>query len=247
MQAFLCSLFEDMADEWGTKLMFHYRWYREIDQIQTAEWLMFDRLAGSGRAVLDEQAAQFRKRQVGRMALVGCTPQNAPVIEASAQEIMQLLQETLVDEPFFFGSRPSLADFGWFGQLTQLANDPTPSALMREHYPLVYRWLMNVDDLSGHEGDWVKADKTFSPRVLGLLTLVGRYYMPFLLANAEAISRGAERFQFAVDGQMYEQGVFKYQAKCLAELRAAYAALGDADKARLVPHLEAAGVLSGLT
>ena len=120
-QAFLAFLLEDMADEWGTKAMFHYRWYRERDQKQMSEWLSFDRLQGHGRKAIFESAGQFRTRQVGRMAMVGCTPQNAPIIEESARQIMALFEAHVTEEAYLFGTRPSLADFGWMGQLSWLS------------------------------------------------------------------------------------------------------------------------------
>jgi glutathione S-transferase len=245
-QAFLACLLEDFADEWGTKPMFHYRWYRERDQKQMSEWLAFDRLKGCGRRTVLDAAAQFRTRQVGRMALVGCTSENAALIEESARATLALFEAHVTEEPYLFGTQPSLADFAWFGQLSQLANDPTPAELMRNEFPFTYRWLMNLDDASGVEGAWRDPDAPLPPAVRGLLKLAGEIYFPFLLANAAALAKGAETFSVVINGKDYSQGAFKYQAKCLAELRAAYTALDAQTKAKLDPVLAEAGCLQPL-
>ena len=140
-QAFLAFLLEDFADEWGTKAMFHYRWYRERDQKQMSEWLAFDRSTERAATRFWTLRPMFRARQVGRMALVGCTPQNAPIIEDErARASSRCSKRMLRKRPYLFGTRPSLADFGWFGQLSQLAVDPTPQEMMRArlsvHLPL---------------------------------------------------------------------------------------------------------------
>lgn len=241
-QAFLAFLLEDFADEWGTKAMFHYRWYRDRDQKQMAEWLAFDRLKGQGRETVLKAAEIFRARQVGRMALVGCTPQNAPVIEDSADKILAVFEAFVTEQKYLFGTRPSLADFGWFGQLSQLAMDPTPQDLMREKFAFTYRWLVNIDDASGVEGEWGAP----ASAVPALLKLAGEIYFPFLLANAKAVSDGAETFTANILGRPYTQGAFKYQVKCLAELRAAYAKLDADAKAIVDPLLAEAGCLAPL-
>jgi glutathione S-transferase len=243
-QAFLAFLLEDFADEWGTKIMFHYRWHRERDQKQMSEWLAFDRLKGKGRKTVLDAAAMFRARQVGRMSIVGCTPENAPLIEETALAILALFEAHVTEEIYLFGTRPSLADFGWFGQLSQLAVDPTPADLMRDEYPFTFRWLMNLDDASGADGEWREPQAALPPAVTGLLKLAGELYFPFLQANAAAVATGAETFSVTLLGKPYSQGAFKYQVKCLSELRAAYARLDAVSRDRVGPVLDRAGCLA---
>ena len=246
VQHFLSFLLEDMADEWGTKAMFHYRWYRDRDQKQMSEWLAFDRLTGQGRETIESSARQFRARQVGRMALVGCTPENAPIIEESAAAIMRLIDRHVTQEPFLFGTRPSLADFGWLGQFSQLAVDPTPDDLMREIAPYTFRWLMNLDDASGIEGEWRDPSAPLPATIRDFLKMAGDIYFPFLLANAKAFEKGEPTFSLTLLGRTYTQGAFRYQQRCLWDLREAYKKLDAPVRERLDPILKDAGCLEPL-
>jgi glutathione S-transferase len=239
--AFLAHLLEDFADEWLTKAMFGYRWLEEVDQLQMSQWLAFDAFKGGGAEMTQTFAAGFRERQVGRMALVGCTRENFALIEASTKRVLSALEAHVVNEHFLFGTRPSIAEFGIYGQLSQLGVDPTAQDMMRAEFPSTFRWLLHIDDASGIEGDWDAAGAPARPVVQAILAEVGRVYVPFLLANATAAKAGEKTFRFEVDGLPYEQGTFRYQLKCLADLRARYAALPDNVRAQIDPVLGATG------
>ena len=86
--------------------------------------------------------------------------------------------------------------------------------------------------MSGVEGEW---EDEIAPVVAELVRISGEVYAPFLLANAAAFENGAETFSMTAMGLPYEQGTFKYQVKCLADLRARYAALEGAEKAAVDP------------
>lgn len=234
---FACLLLEDMADEWFMKAMFHYRWTYAEDQEWCANWLMFDSMPDAGREAVEKAAAVIRARQISRMALVGCTPATAPVIEASWKRSCAALEDmALGPSRFLFGGRISLADLAFYGQLKVMSYDPTPMAWMRGQTPYLYRWLDHADDASGIEGEWMGADAALASAAIGtLLAQAGDTYLPFLQANAAALEAGAETFSLTLEGGAYEQGVFKYQAKCLASLRGEWQRLDETVRAQLAP------------
>lgn len=242
-RAFLAHLIEDFADEWLTKAMFGYRWLREVDQVQVSRWLAFDQMKGGGVAQSQAGAEMFRARQVGRMAIVGCTQANFPLIEASTRAVLAALEAHVTDRHCLFGTRPSLAEFGLYGQISQLGVDPTPEAMLRADYPYTLRWLLHVDDMSGIDGEWDAPEAPLGPAVSALLGTVGAVYSPFMLANAAALAAGAETFEFGAMGHGYSQGTFRYQAKCLADIRARFAALPAGAKGAVTPLLAAAGCM----
>lgn len=216
--AFLCNLIEDMGDEWVTKMMFHYRWDLEIDQLYSSRQIISDNTPGLRGHDLQQAAEAIRQRQVGRMPLVGCTPQNKPIIEGSFHELLAILDTFATRDEYLFGTRPSLADFGLFGQLKTLASDHTPMLIMRNTTPSVYDWVRRLEDSSGIEGEW----HAFAGRrdaVGELLKFCARYYLPFLAANADAHAAGREMMQVELAGHDYEQPTFNYQVKCYDRLK----------------------------
>ncbi|MBU1287795.1 MAG: glutathione S-transferase family protein [Alphaproteobacteria bacterium] len=230
-QRFACLLLEDMADEWFMKAMFHYRWFYKEDAEWCANWLIFDTLPNAGRKGVEETAAGIRARQISRMALVGCTPETAPLIEASWKRVNKALEAmALGPTRFLFGDVVSLADLAFYGQLKVMSYDPTPMAWLRAETPYLYRWLDHADDAGGIEGGWTDG---MSESVKDLLAICGETYLPFLQANVDALEAGAETFSLTIEGGRYEQGVFKYQAKCLEALKAEWVALDSASKAAL--------------
>jgi len=223
--AFLSHLIEDMADEWLTKAMFLYRWELPEDQDYCARWIIADSYPALRGAEFEAAAKAIRDRQVGRMALVGCSAANAPVIKQSFTRLLSILETHVGHGRHLFGSRPSLADFGLFGQLKTLDTDPTPSRLIRTSAPMVEHWVRQLDDASGEEGDWIDPAAPLPAAVTALLRHAGEVYLPFLVANAEAVAAKAPSFALDLLGRRYEQAPFAYQAKCLTSLREGYAAL----------------------
>lgn len=244
--AYLNDLLEDFGDEWVTKMMFHYRWYYAEDREFAQTWIITSRdpimAADQRRAGMKA----FNDRQVGRMALVGCTEQNRPVIEDSYRFVLDTLDRHLRTIPFLFGSRPSLADFGLYGQLQILSVDPTPMAEMRARAADVYCWLMRLDDASGVEGEWIDGRAPLPETLLALLKHCGETYLPFLAANMKALHDEAAEFELDILGRRYSQAPFRYQGKCYDALRKKLAALPADVRLRLDPVLEQTRCLSWL-
>lgn len=232
--AFLDTLLEDYADEWVTKIMYHYRWYYDgaIDKAGRLLPLQAD------TKIADEQwqgANDFiTNRQIERRALVGSTEENRPIIEDSYVRLLHLLDAHLHDHDFLFGDRPGRADLGLFGQLSQLTWwDPEATEVAVREGSRVVIWIERNDDLSWWPttGDTGWVDRASVPSTTtALLHEAGRTYTPFMLANHAAFDGDDEMMRCTIDGAEYSQGRFGYQRKCLDWLRADYAALAEGDR-----------------
>ncbi len=246
VDAFLAALIEDLADEWLSKAMYAYRWAFPEHTKWTGRLIAFDQHFGGGRENLERFGHEFETRQVGRNPLVGCTEANLPMLIEIANRVLDALEPSIPEQPFLFGTRPSNADFALFGQLCQFTLDLAAIGPCQDRAPYTMRWCHHVHDLSGHKGEWRDEDKPMSPAVDALLRLAGEAYLPFLLANEAALESGTERVRIEAHGLAYEGVPFKYQRRCLNELRAGFAALSDEARRQLDPILEERDCLAPL-
>jgi hypothetical protein len=197
--------------------------------------------------MVNGMAENFGKRQVERRRrIVGNSW--APM-EKTLRRVCEIIESSIATgSPFLFGQRPTIADFGLFGQLRQLVADPFPARVMYE-YPIAWGWVWKMDDLSGYDApgeESLDAPDKATDAVHGILKLMSKTYVPFMLANADAVNKGSNTVRLAIfDGEYeHEQPPFKYQALCLDKLQLRYNALTGADLKYVDGALQAAGCSS---
>jgi len=223
---FISVLLEEFGDEWGNKWMFHYRWAREADQLSGAGRIARSMMPAVDDAQLANGIAMVRDRMVNRVSFVGSSPQTAPQIEESFRDAIAILEPHFANRAYLFGQRPAFADFAMWGQLYNAWTDPTPGAIINATSPNLLAWI--------HRMLWPRAEGDFEPWSSLAPTLspllerqIGRLFMPWTVANAQAIAGGREEFSVELAGKTWTQKPQKYHAKSLSVLRAKYAALPD--------------------
>jgi glutathione S-transferase len=242
--AFIDYLLEDFADEWLTKAMFHYRWAYAANIEKAAQLLA----RFSSFADEDEPLVAFGKeiadRQISRLNVVGSNETTAPIIEESYKDFLDALALHLTGRRYMLGDRPSACDFAVFGQLTQLVGfDPTTMAIALERTPRIVAWVDLVEDLTGvepKEDAWFQRD-AIPDTMRGILAIVGRTYVPVMLANAAAVASSADEVRVEVTGKTWVQNPFPYQAKCVAWIREQYRALEEEDRKAVDQILDGTG------
>ena len=114
-------------------------------------FLMLSSNPAMNPGLLKERSKFIRDRQTGRMDFVGANETTKPVIEADYARLITLLDLHLESgKEFLFGHRPSQADYGLFGQLSQLHRVENTSRELLESLSMrVTGWLSFMTDLSG--------------------------------------------------------------------------------------------------
>jgi hypothetical protein len=211
--------------------MFHYRWRYAPDAWATAERIALQMMGAQGTLAVAQARAAVAERMTGRLGFVGSNEGTRAIIEASFKRALALLEAHLQMRPYVLGGRPTMADFGLWGQFYEAATDPTPGAIIRASAPKVTAWVarMLAPKAEGPFEQWAALAPTLMPL---LEEEVAALFLPWSTANAQAIERGDKRFETTLAGAAWAQEPQKYHARSLAEIRRKYAA------ARGAPGLE---------
>jgi len=240
--AFLSALIEEFGDEWGNKLMFHHRWFDDVDQKSASLILARLSLPNAAKAEVAARAATVLERMSGRGGFVGSSAANAPLISAYFFDLIDLLEAHLADRKYLFGGRPAFGDFGLAPQLYEASIDPTCSAGIRARGPKALDWCYRMIE-PRNDGPF-EAWETLAPTLAPILSYVGSYFLPWSAANARALEAGASEFSVDLPGGAYAQAPQKYHAKSLAALRQKYSLVANDEALRKI--LEQAGCAAHL-
>ena len=235
--AFINYLLEDFGDEWITKYMFHYRWHFEKDANKAGTILPLIEFQNPLTEDQHEEIKNFIiERQTQRLWVVGSSNETADLIESSFNRFLIAFNEHLITSRFLLGDKPSSADFAFFGQISQIVNfDPTPREICHKLAPRVIAWVELMNDLSGlnsDENQWVELEQ-IPESIKSILSEFGKLYAPLLLENAKAVQNESPDWEVNVDGAIWKQKTFSYQAKCLKWIKEEFCALNENDQQRV--------------
>jgi glutathione S-transferase len=220
VQAFLCRLIEDCADEWMWRPAMHYRWSypgsatllaRKIIEEAAADvpgpnWIKF-------RRIKRRQYTNFVKND-------GINEQTRGQAERSYTNLLEILNRIFDTRPYLFGDRPTLADIGLMGPLFRHCSmDPDPAAIMREDAPAVMEWVYRLWNARGSRlnGQLISG---VPDDLLPLVREIGETHLENLCANAAAWNAGEGHYDVTIQGAPYTHvPTSQYRVWCLEELQ----------------------------
>lgn len=244
-QAFFNYLVEDYADEWLWRPAMHYRWSYTKDRRLYERRFIEDFMPHPvGTRWFTRTFIGIRQKHE-YVTKDGVNKHTTPHVEATYLDTLERLEVMLQQRNFLFGDKPSLADYGFMASMYRhFSLDPTPARLMRDRAPNVYAWVARVWNARSEDyadKSWAAPTGTLPSDWSPLLEHIGKTYLPYLAANADAFLAGKSTFDLSIEGVTYRQlPTNQYRVWCLQKLMAYYKAQPEAARqaiqATLVKH-----------
>lgn len=181
----LCALIlEVYGDEWLKIPAMHYRWkynsdyiFREFGKI-FAPYETQEQQLNVGR----QTSAAFR----AKIPLLGINAESEGSIEAWYEELLGQMNLHFANREYFFGSRPSIADYGFMGPLyAHNYRDPWSGSFMRKFAPNVARWVDMMNTPNPNAGDF---EKSIGVTLQPVMKRIFLECIPAMVATCDAVA-----------------------------------------------------------
>jgi glutathione S-transferase len=235
---FVDYILEDAIDEWFYRPAVGSRWFYE-ENYRVGGWELARDATHEVNIPCDQAYIAVREYVTATCEPFGVTAAN---IDSWIGEILRpWLRVTgahLASQSYFFGARPSLADFAFFGSnAAHFTNDPLCRRWVDEDAPSVVAHTHRLMEPDGQQfGEWM-ASGEMPETMIAMLAELGRFYLPWV---SRAAVDGKAELAFA-SGQRVEIAVTPFLADARATMLARYVKFRS-DKLDAV--LRRAGILS---
>jgi len=195
LQRLLAMLLEVYGDEWLVMPAMHYRWHFKRDNF----WFILNEFGGTRQPnwprPLQPLAALPGVMFFGVLykPFFGITRRMHRPIEQSYEAFLQAFNAHLEQQPFLFGSRPSIGDLGLIGPLyAHLYRDPYPGKLMRRLAPNVADWVQRMQRPEPLSGDFL-ADDAIPETLYPILQRMAREQLPVITEVIQRVDEWARK------------------------------------------------------
>jgi glutathione S-transferase len=182
VQRFASSLMEAWGDEWWIPMAMYTRWtHPENDAL-------FEKEAGNSLlphfpAFVQRRAAAYVASTLrGYLPSVGVRPEQYALMDGWMARMLDLLDAHFAQQPYLFGDRPGVGDFGLVGSMYgHLGRDPWPARQLiapRLHLRAWIDRMAHPVDTASH-GQWLAGDH-IAPTLAAIFRILFKEFLPML-------------------------------------------------------------------
>jgi glutathione S-transferase len=216
---FIDYILEDALDEWFYRPAVGSRWFYEENH-RVGGWELARDATHEVKIPGDQAYAAVKQYVTATCEPFGVTPAN---IDSWIGEILRpwfrVTGAHLASHPYFFGERPSLADFAFFGgNAAHFINDPLCRRWVDADAPAIVAHTHRLMEPEDQQiGEWARSSEV-PDTMIAILSELGRFYLPWV-SRAAVDGKAALRF---ASGQRVEISVTPFLADARATLLARY-------------------------
>jgi glutathione S-transferase len=235
---FIDYILEDAIDEWFYRPAVGSRWFYEENH-RVGGWELARDATHEVKIPADQAYAAVKQYVTATCEPFGVTGAN---IDSWIGEILRpwfrVTGAHLASHAYFFGARPSLADFAFFGgNAAHFINDPLCRRWVDADAPSIVAHTHRIMEPEDQQVGERAASSEVPDTMIAILSELGRFYLPWV---SRAAVDGKAELTFA-SGQRVEIAVTPFLADARATLLARYA---EFRSGALDAVLERAGILS---